>query len=252
MIWHCALSNFELKEVYYTMPTWMLLAKGPAFLFVLTVLLLGLLRLMILTAWDIIVAIRRAGDRRLPYRQIAFQTVLWLLPFNKLHRNRAGYSVASISLHMGILIVSLFLRNHLDILQENIGLSWITITKPILDVLTLTGILGIVFLLLYRLYVTNSRRLSRTADYLLLLLILNIFISGYLAGRAWNPIPYDGLMLFHTLNGMALLLLTPFTKVAHCVLFPLIRLGTEVAWHFVPQNGRKTVQSLHEPQGRNI
>lgn len=230
------------------MPTWLLLAKGPAFLFVLTVLLIGPLRLIILTTWDIIVAIRRAGDGRLPYRQIALQTVLWLLPFNKLHRNRAGYSIASFGLHLGILIVSLFLRNHLDILGENIGISWFSISKPILDVLTLVGILGISYLLLFRLYVLGSRRLSRAADYLLLLLILDIFVSGYLAGRSWNPIPYDGLMFFHTLNGMALLLLIPFTKIAHCVLFPLIRLGTEVAWHFVPQSGRKPVQPLHDPQ----
>ena len=234
------------------MPTWMILAKGPVFLFVMTLLVLGLLRLFLLTTWDIIAAIRRAGDRRLPYRQIALQTVLWLLPFNKLHRNRAGYSIASFSLHLGILIVSLFLRNHLDILQANLGFSWLAISKPILDVLTLVGIFGMSFLLLYRLYVTSSRRLSRAADYLMLLIMLNIFISGYLAGRPWNPIPYDGLMLFHTINGMALLLLIPFTKVAHCVLFPLIRLGTEVAWHFTPMGGDKTVQTLHGPQGRKI
>ena len=143
------------------MPTWMLLAKGPAFLFVLTVLLLGLLRLIILTTWDILAAIRQAGDQRFPYRQIALQTVAWLLPFNRLHRNRAGYSTASFTLHLGILIVSLFLRNHLDILQANIGFSWMAISKPILDVLTLVGILGISFLLLFRLYVASSRRLSR-------------------------------------------------------------------------------------------
>jgi hypothetical protein len=59
-------------------------------------------------------------------------------------------------------------------------------------------------------------------------------------------------MLFHTLNGMALALLIPFTKIAHCVLFPLIRLGTEVAWHFTPQGGSETVKSLHGPQGRKI
>jgi nitrate reductase gamma subunit len=234
------------------MPTWMLLAKGPAFLFVSTVLLLGLLRLIILTAWDILAAIRQAGDRRFPYRQIALQTVAWLLPFNRLHRNRGGYSTASFGLHLGILVVSLFLRNHLDILQANLGFSWMAISKPILDLLTLVGIFGISFLLLFRLYVTGSRRLSRAADYLLLLMLLNIFVSGYLAGRPWNPIPYDSLMLFHTLNGMALLLLIPFTKVAHCVLFPLIRLGTEVAWHFTPQGGNQTVQTLHGPQGRKI
>ncbi|MBN1453897.1 MAG: hypothetical protein JW963_22975 [Anaerolineales bacterium] len=234
------------------MPTWMILAKGPAFLFVLTLLSFGLLRLVFLTTWDIVAAIRRAGDQRLPYRQIVLQTVLWLLPFNKLHRNRAGYSLASFSLHVSLLIVSLFLRNHIDILQANIGFSWMSISKPVLDSLTLVGILGISVLLLFRLYVTSSRHLSKAADYLLLIIIMNIFVSGYLAGRAWNPIPYDGLMLFHTLNGMVLLLLTPFTKIAHCVLFPLIRLGTEVAWRFMPQGGIKTVQTLHGPQGRKI
>jgi hypothetical protein len=59
-------------------------------------------------------------------------------------------------------------------------------------------------------------------------------------------------MLFHTLNGLGLILITPFTKIAHCVLFPLIRLGTEVAWHFTPMGGEKTVQTLHGPQGRKI
>jgi len=230
----------------------MLLAKGPAFLFVLTVLLLGLLRLILLTTWDIIAAVRRAGDRRLPYRQIALQTLLWLLPFNKLHRNRAGYSLASFGLHLSLLVVALFLRNHLGILQANLGFSWMAISKPILDLLTLVGILGISFLLLFRLYVSGSRYLSKAADYLLLLGILNIFVSGYLAGRPWNPIPYDGLMLFHTLNGMALLLLIPFTKIAHCALFPLIRLETEVAWHFTPQVDNRTVPTLQDPQRRSI
>jgi hypothetical protein len=230
----------------------MTLAKGPAFLFVLTVLTLGLLRLIVLTTWDIVVAIRRAGDRQLSYRRIALQTVSWLLPFNRLHRTRARYSLASFSLHIGILVVTLFLRNHLDILQANIGVSWIAITKPVLDVLTLVGILGISALLFFRLYVYGSRQLSKTADYLLLLLLLNIFLSGFMAGRPWNPIPYDGLMLFHTLNGMILALIIPFTKIAHCVLFPLIRLGTEVAWHFTPRGGSETVETLHGPQGRKI
>ncbi|MEW6404280.1 MAG: hypothetical protein AB1649_20980, partial [Chloroflexota bacterium] len=61
-----------------------------------------------------------------------------------------------------------------------------------------------------------------------------------------------GLMLFHTLNGMALLLIAPFTKVAHCVLFPLIRLASEVAWHFTPQGGEQVIQTLHGTQGRKL
>ena len=232
------------------MPAWIALAKGPIFYFVLTVLVLGLLRLIFLTTWDIIVAIRCAGDQRIPYKKLAVQTFSWLFPLNRIHRNRAGYSFASFSMHIGILVVSLFLRNHLDILQMNIGISWWSISKPILDIITIIAIFGMLFLLLFRLYVTGSRRLSKTADYLLLIILSSIFASGFLAGRPWNPIPYNSLMFFHTLNGMTLLFLIPFSKVSHCVLFPLIRLGTETAWHFTPHGGSEVVKNLHGPKGR--
>lgn len=234
------------------MPTWMVLAKGPVLRFVLAIMALGLLRLAILMSGEMVSAVRRAGDRRLPYRQIARQTLTWLVPFTRLHRERAGYSIASFIFHLGILVGGLFLRNHLDILQANIGLSWWAIHKPVLDVLTLAAILGGGYLLLHRLYVVSSRRLTRIGDYLLLILLLNILISGYLAGRPWNPISYNGLMLFHTVNGLVLMALVPFTKVSHCVLYPLIRLGTEVAWHFTPQGGSQVIRALHGEQGRKL
>jgi nitrate reductase gamma subunit len=234
------------------MPTWLILAKGPAFFFTLTVCVLGLLRLVVLTVWDIVAAIRRAGDKRISFGQIARTTLSWLVPVTRLHRSRAVYSFASYGFHVGLLITTLFLRNHLDILQDNLGFAWWSISKPILDILTLIGIVGLLTLLLSRIYVVTSRHLSKAPDYLLLVLLLNIFISGFIAGRAWNPIPYNGLMLFHTLNGMALLLVTPFTKIAHCVLFPLVRFGGEVAWRFVPQGGRKVVETLHGPEGRKV
>ncbi|MFZ5857214.1 MAG: hypothetical protein ACOYZ6_10310 [Chloroflexota bacterium] len=234
------------------MPTWLLLAKGPAFYFILVVFVVGLLRLVVLTVWDITAAIRRAGDQRLPYGQIVRQTLSWIFPFQKLHRMRGVYSYASYGFHIAFVLAALFLRNHLDILRDNIGFSWWAISKPILDVLTLGSIVGAAILLFTRLYRPDSRHLSRLSDYLLLVLLLNIFISGYVAGRAWNPIPYDGLMLFHTLNGMGLLLVSPFSKVAHCVLYPLIRLGSEVSWHLSPRGGRDVIETLHGPEGRKI
>ncbi len=234
------------------MPTWLILAKGPAFFFTLTVFVLGLLRLVVLMIWDIAAAIRRAGDKRLPYGQIARLALSWLAPITRLHRSRAVYSFASYSFHVGLLLAALFLRNHLDILHDNLGIAWWSISKPILDVLTLIVVVGVLILLLSRLYIISSRYLSKASDYLLLVLILNIFVSGFVAGRAWNPIPYDGLMLFHTLNGMLLLLISPFTKIAHCVLFPFIRLGAEVTWHLTPQGGRQVVETLHGPEGRKV
>ncbi len=234
------------------MPTWLILAKGPVLRFTLAVLVLGLLRLIIISIWEMVAAIRRAGDQRIPYRQIIQQTISWLFPIRRLGKDRTGYSLASFVLHAGIVIVALFLRNHLDILQANIGLTWLAIPKPILDWLTLGAIFGGSFLLFYRLYVRSSRKLSKFGDYFLLVLILNIFLSGFLAGQSWNPITYDSLMLFHTLNGMLLLLIIPFTKIAHCVLFPIIRLSTEIGWHMIPQGGSKTVKTLYGPQERKI
>jgi nitrate reductase gamma subunit len=234
------------------MPIWLVLAKGPVFRFALLVMTLGLLRLAVVMIWEMAAAIHRAGDRRLPYVQIARHTLAWLLPLNRLHRNRAGYSIASFVFHLGILLAGLFLGSHLDLLKDNLGISWRALPKPLLDGLTLAAILAGGFLLVYRMYAASSRALSKISDYLLLVLLLNIFISGFVAGRSWNPFAYDGLMLFHTLNGITLALVAPFTKIAHCVLYPLIRLGSEIAWHFVPGGGEKVVQTLHGLQGRKI
>ena len=234
------------------MPTWLILAKGPAFFFVLAIFVLGLLRQFVLTIWDITAAIQRAGDKYLPYSQIARQTLSWLFPIHRLHRSRAAYSLASYGMHVGFLVAALFLRNHLDILHGNLGFAWWALPKPVLDILTLIAIIGGLILLISRIYMVDSRHLSRISDYLLLVMLLNIFISGYIAGRPWNPIPYDGLMLFHTLNGMGLLLVSPFSKVVHCVLYPFIRLGSEVGWRLVPQGGSEAVKALHGPEGRKI
>jgi len=234
------------------MPTWLILAKGPVLRFTLAVLTLGLLRLIIINVWEMITAIRRARGQHIPYRQIFWQTFSWLLPIRHLGKDRSGYSLASFVMHIGIVFVALFLRNHLDILQASVGLTWLAIPKPVLDWLTLGAIFGGGFLLFYRLYVRSSRKLSKTGDYFILVLILNIFISGFLAGQSWNPIAYDSLMLFHTLNGILLLLIIPFTKITHCVLFPVIRLSTEIAWRLIPQGGSKAVKTLYGPQERKI
>jgi nitrate reductase gamma subunit len=234
------------------MPEWLTLANGPIFRFTITFLALGLVRLSILTSLDMLRAIRQAGDRRLPYGQILRETSSWLLPIGRLHQTRGVYSFASFVFHLGILAAGLFLGNHISILQANTGLGWGAVAKPLLDWLTLLAIFGGGFLLLHRVYVLSSRKLSGWQDYLLLILLLNIFASGFLAGQPWNPIPYDGLMLFHVINGLIILLTIPFTKISHCVLFPLIRLASEIGWHFPPQAGQQVIQNLHGAEGRKI
>jgi hypothetical protein len=234
------------------MPTWLEIAKGPIFRFTLVILVLGLGRLVILSVWGMIAAVRRAGDHNVPYAQVIKETLIWLFPVPRLHRTRPVFSYASFAMHLGIIFAGLFLSNHIDILQSNAGVAWPAIYRPILDGLTLAAIVAGAYLLMYRIYVRSSRSLSKATDYVLLLLILNIFISGFVAGRAWNPVPYDSLMLFHTVNGVLLLISIPFTKIVHCVLYPLIRLGSEIAWHLTPQGGSDAIKTLYGPEGRKI
>ena len=234
------------------MPTWLTMAISPLFRFALALLVLGLLRLVLILISEMITAVRRAGDRHIPYRRILRETVSWLFPVVRIHNTRQVYSYASFTFHLGILAAGLFLGNHLDILKANIGIAWPALTRPLLDALTLITIISGSYLLFHRIYVASSRKLSGKMDYLLLVFILNIYISGYLAGKPWNPVPYDGLMLFHTLNGILLMALIPFTKIAHCVLYPLIRLGSEIAWHFPSRAGSEVIETLHGPEGRRI
>lgn len=234
------------------MPVWLTLATGPIARFVFLILFLGLLRLVILSVWGMVSAYRNAGDRNIPFKRILVDTLSWLFPVKHIQRHRRLFSYASFGFHVGLLISSLFLANHLDLLQANLGVAWPAITKPVLNLLTLVTIACGFVLLFYRIYVLSSRKLSNAMDYLLLVFILNIFVSGFVAGQAWNPIPYEGLMFFHVLNGLLLLALIPFTKIAHCVLYPLIRLGTELAWRFTQRGGSETIQTLYGPEGRKI
>jgi len=234
------------------MPNWINLAHSPLFRFTLALLVLGLLRLAFLSIWEMASAAHQAGDRRIPYVRILTETLGWSFPLVRIRHTRWVYSYASFFFHVGILTTGLFLGNHIDVLQANFGLAWTEIGKPLLDVLSLATILAGSYLLLHRIYVISSRKLSKPMDYILILLILDIFISGYIAGKSWNPIPYNGLMLFHALNGILLLILIPITKIAHCILYPFIRLGTEIAWHFPPEGGSEVAKALHDPERRRI
>ncbi len=230
------------------MPDWLSLATGPIGRFALALFILGSLRLFIIAVWDIASAVRKAGDRQIPYQRLLSTTVSWLVPLKHLFRSKSWYSYASVGFHLGILLIGLFLANHIDLFKSITGLSWPAISKTTLDFLTGIAILCGIVLLLHRLYVAESRALSKPMDYLLLVLLLNIFVSGFIAGKSWNPIPYNSLMLFHALNGIAIVATIPFTKISHCVLFPLIRLGSEVAWHFQPRSGQRVVGRNPRPR----
>jgi hypothetical protein len=55
---------------------------------------------------------------------------------------------------------------------------------------------------------------------------------------------YQRMMLFHVWSGDLIMLLLPFTKIAHCVLLPLSQYVTGLAWKFPSGAGQRVVDTL--------
>lgn len=225
--------------------------KGPLLTFVVLIFVLGLIRNAVLSVWIMVEGTRRAGDRNIPYARVLRTMVVWLFPVTRLHRSLPVFSYASFFFHLGVISSAFFLRQHID-LFSGLGLSWPAIPRPYVDWVALLALGGLTVLLGFRIYVRESRAVSGFEDYAVLVLLIVTVGMGYLAGQSWNVIPYNVTMVFHISAGATILVLTPFTKLAHCALYPLVRLSTEIGWHFTQQGGHDVVKTLYGPEGRKV
>jgi nitrate reductase gamma subunit len=223
---------------------WLEWARGPAFVFSITLMVLGLLRNLLLTGWNITKALLKAGDRNIPWKDLIVTSFAWILPLKKI-RERVWYSLASILFHVGLILVPIFLIEHVALWRRGIGFGWPTISQTLADGLTLLTVAMIVALLIGRLGNRNARALTRPQDVVLPLLISIPFISGFLASHPlMNPFNYHATMLVHVLSGNLIMCLLPFTKLCHCVLLPLTQIVADVGWHFPPNAGKEVAISL--------
>jgi len=171
-------------------------------------------------------------------------TAKWLLPFRKV-RSQRFLAIVSILFHIAVIITPIFLSAHISLWRRGIGFGWFAISQPIADYLTILAILTAIALFCRRVSARATRSLSRPQDYLLPLLIIIPFLSGYLAMHpAYNPFSYDATMFIHVMAGNLLLVLVPFSKLSHIVLFPTTQLMSEMAWHLVPDSGIEVALTL--------
>lgn len=226
---------------------WLEWARGPVFRMCLMIMLLGLGRVVALNLWQILSYIRTAkkNNREVPFGTVARMTLQWILPLTKGIEQRAYYSVVSMLFHVCIIITPILLGAHVLLWERGIGFGWPTISNLVADYLTLGAIVTGVVLLAQRAGSKASRALSRPQDYLLPLLIIIPFASGYLAMHPRiNPFEYSATMFVHVMSGNLILLLMPFTKISHVVLFPATQLISELGWHLAPGAGEKVAAAL--------
>jgi nitrate reductase gamma subunit len=219
-------------------------ARGPFFIFAFIFMVLGLLRHIVVTVWEVIRMMRRAGDKVLPYRQIFITTIKWLVPVGKM-KGRFLFSITSVIFHISIIIVPIFLGGHILLWARGVGISWPAIPNHVADVFTMIAIITALTLVIQRISAKATRALSRFQDYALPLLVAIPFATGlFVMHPSINPFSYELMLLIHVMSANLIFILIPITKLSHMVLMPGVQLVSEVAWHWPPDAGSKLAVTL--------
>jgi nitrate reductase gamma subunit len=225
------------------MDTWLEVAKGPLFAAALLVMLIGLGRHILLQIAALLVH-KRKRLRYVKWGQIVSDSLTWAVPIRHLIPGTVIFSISSFLFHIGVIVVPLFLVDHIVLWEGFFKVSLPAISYPVADFLTIVTIVCILILFTLRILIGRLRAMSRTSDYVLLLMILLPFASGFMASHPmWNPLPWKTMMLLHFLSADALLLVIPFTKLAHIVLYPFDRIS-QVHWQLRPGAGDKVAEAL--------
>jgi len=152
----------------------------------------------------------------------------WVIPFASTNmRMRPVYSLVSYAFHICLLATPLFLMGHAVLWQESWGVRWWSLPDSVADVMTLIVIGACATFIIRRLVRPEVRNVSYGSDYLLALLVMAPFLTGYLAQHQWLPYPLT--IIVHIISGSLFLLLIPWTRLVHMIWFAFTRsyMGSE-------------------------
>lgn len=147
----------------------------------------------------------------------------WLIPWGSVSmRRQPVFTFMAFVFHIALLTVPLFLTAHNVLWDENFGISLWSMPDRLADIMTLVLIGSGLFLLARRIIRPEVRILTGLRDYTLLVLTILPFLTGFLAYHQWGS--YEVMLNLHILSGEILIILIPFTKLGHMVLFFFTRL----------------------------
>lgn len=221
-------------------------ARGPLFVFSFLFMVVGLLRQVILQILQLRKVIGRLSYKDFPFIKNIKLFVEWMLPVGHIYRNKLVMSISSIIFHIGLLIVPFFLLSHIDLWKRSTGISWPGIPMWLADVLTITTILTVIILFVFRIIDKSARLLSSGTDYFILVCVGFPFITGFMAVHpSFNPWSYNVIMLLHVLSSEMIFIMLPYSKLVHAVLFPFDRISSDIFWLMPVGAGEKVARELH-------
>ena len=224
-------------------------AKGPLFGVSILVMALGLGRHVVIQIHGLL-SFRGERMRKVRWKKILGDTLSWVLPAGHLIPGTILMSVASFAFHVGVIIVPLWLADHIVLWEGLFGISLPRLAPFWADLLTLMTVAAGISLYGYRVLTRRTRAMSRLSDYLILGMVLLPFVTGFLASHPRiNPFSWQAMMLTHILSAEALFVVIPFSKLAHMVLFPFNRLS-EVHWQLRPGAGENVAKALYGKEAK--
>ena len=156
----------------------------------------------------------------------------WLLPLNKDVIKNPIFTILGYMFHICLIVVPIWFSGHISLWEESrFEWSWTPIPDGLADRMTLIFLAIALFFLLRRIVSADIRLLSTFSDYLLIVVVALPFITGYfLTNGTVDNIGFLGenIQLIHMLSGELMLILIPFTKLSHFVLFFFSRGATAI------------------------
>jgi nitrate reductase gamma subunit len=148
--------------------------------------------------------------------------LFWLFPYGTHSwRNNPWFTLWVFAMHIGLLLTPIFLLGHMILFKESWGFGWWTLPEGVADFFTILVIVSVIFLILRRIALPEVRFISSAYDYLLLVVAVAPFLTGFIA---YHRAPdYYFWIITHIICGEIFLVAIPFTKLSHFVLFFLSR-----------------------------
>jgi nitrate reductase gamma subunit len=148
-----------------------------------------------------------------------FKSILyWIVPWGSASmRQQPIFTFMVFAFHITLLAVPLFLNAHNILWDEAFGISLWSMPNQWADVMTVIALVAIIFLAIRRMVRREVRILTGAWDYILIGITALPFLTGLLAYHQLGP--YETMMIAHVIAGELLLILIPFTKLGHMILF---------------------------------
>ncbi len=147
----------------------------------------------------------------------------WLLPLNKDVVKNPIFTISGYVFHICLIVIPIWFSGHVMLWEESrFEWYWTSIPSELADWMTLIFLAIALFFLLRRIFSADIRLISTFSDYLLIILTALPFLTGYfLAHGTADDIGFlgDNMQIIHILSGELMLIIIPFTKLSHFILF---------------------------------